>query len=57
MSIMYCHEHDRSWDMDYVEECPQCIDEGLHEEEIEEMIQRGKSVSEEDLNKLWESKL
>jgi len=24
MSMMYCHEHDRHWDSDFLEQCPSC---------------------------------
>ena len=52
MSIIYCHIHDVNWDSDYDEDCPHCLNE-----KTEDLIQRGESVSSENLNKLWDFKV
>lgn len=32
MSMMRCEKHDREWDSDIYEDCPECIDEEIMEE-------------------------
>ena len=29
--MMYCHTHDRHYDSDYVEDCPECEEEDMDE--------------------------
>ena len=38
MSIMYCEKHDRRWDSDFLEECPQCENEEVDADADREMF-------------------
>lgn len=33
MSIEYCEKHNKYWDMDWLEQCPECLDKELGKED------------------------
>ena len=44
MSIIYCEKHDRQWDSDKLEECPQCEQEPTVDEVLHNMKQQNAAL-------------